>query len=284
VPPMSRAVETGVVNLSEVIDQLYRLPPDQFTAQRDSLASKAREEGDRPLSQAIRGLRKPTTGAWLANLLVRTHPDDVERALEIGSALRHAQLTLSGEGLRDLARQRREAVRALSATARELAGGLDHKVAGSSIVEFQETIEAALADEEMAHAVRSGMLVTGLHYTGLGLPTPATSKSPSRPARTAAGRRSARAPVGAGLRQAEHDAVEARRTLQASSQAASQAERELDRLRHRIVELERELNTLRETAKDATLRVSEMRRAQDAAAVAEQRASSIVSRLQGEKK
>ncbi|MCW2667516.1 MAG: hypothetical protein JWN57_2478, partial [Frankiales bacterium] len=64
-------------------EDLYALPPEEFTAARDAAARQARADGDRAGAAALKALRKPTAPAHLVNLLVRAEPDLVDQLLEL---------------------------------------------------------------------------------------------------------------------------------------------------------------------------------------------------------
>jgi hypothetical protein len=68
--------------------ELYQVTPTRFTATRDAMATEARDAGDRELASSLKKLRKPSVGAWLANLLVREQSGDVERLVNLGAELR----------------------------------------------------------------------------------------------------------------------------------------------------------------------------------------------------
>ena len=53
--------------------------------------------------------------------------------------------------------------------ARELARDAGQPVSGAAVLELEATLEAALADDAAAEALRSGRLTAGLRYSGLGL-------------------------------------------------------------------------------------------------------------------
>jgi hypothetical protein len=272
----------ALMDLSEVIDELYRLPPTEFTARRAHLTSQARGEGNRSLAESISKLRKPTSGAWLANLLVRERRDEVEAALGLGQALREAQAKLAGDELRGLAKQRHDHIDTLCRLAHQLAEGHAHKTAESSIAELQRTLEAATADEDMARALRSGMLTAALHYTGLGLPMTAPSEGASpTTARPTPGtrRRHGGATNVVALRQAEHAAAEATRKVKTLAQGLAKAERDLHELRGRIAGAERELANLQRAEREATKRAAEARNAIQVATAAERTATRTLARL-----
>jgi DNA repair exonuclease SbcCD ATPase subunit len=154
---------------SDVLDRLYQLPPERFVAARDEAVEAARRTGDRDTASAIAGLRRPTVAAWLVNLLARRRTELVDDLLELGEALRRAQRDLRGEELRELSTRRRAAVVGLVAEARKLA-----REAGRSgrenlpLTEVEATLSAALAEPELADAVRAGTLTKATGYAGFG--------------------------------------------------------------------------------------------------------------------
>ncbi|MGW5665410.1 hypothetical protein ACWEWG_36140 [Streptomyces sp. NPDC003758] len=96
-----------------VADELYGLPPGDFTPARDARVKAARAAGDRDLADQIRRLRRPTQAAWASNLLMREQPEEVQRLLQLGEALRQAQKDLDGEQLRELSAQQHQLTSAL---------------------------------------------------------------------------------------------------------------------------------------------------------------------------
>lgn len=147
---------------------LYALPPEEFVAARDALASEARSRGDKSVAAAVTKLRRPTVAAWLANLLVRERTAQIDRLGEIGDSLRQAQRELSGVQLRELAAARRSSVRALTEEAKALAVAAGHPPGDAALLQLEDTLNAALADPELAAQLRSGRLTASLKYTGFG--------------------------------------------------------------------------------------------------------------------
>jgi hypothetical protein len=107
--------------LDAVAEDLYGVPPEEFVAARTAARDDARTAGDRALATAIAALPKPTTAAWVCNLLVRRQPEEVAQLAELAELLRAAQVNLSGDQLRELGRQRNQLVAALARQARGLA-------------------------------------------------------------------------------------------------------------------------------------------------------------------
>jgi hypothetical protein len=165
---LKRGQDDGI-DLDTVADELYGLAPPEFTSRRDARAAEARKGGDKGLAAEIKKLRRPTTGAWLANLLARERPDQVGQLLDLGTALRQAQATLATDDLRRLSQERHGVLAALSKEAHELAGRHGQAVSDATAKEVEATLEAALADSDAGDALRTGRLTTGLRYFGLGL-------------------------------------------------------------------------------------------------------------------
>jgi len=221
----------------------------------------ARAAGNRALAAEIKQLRRPTTGAWLANLLVRRRGDLVVQLLTLGTALREAQATLQTDDLRRLSQQRHDLVSALAHEAQELAASKGQPVSGAVAQELEATLEAALADAGAADALRSGRLTTGLRYTGLGLVRPgevdaSAAAAPQQPGLDEADRALHQAQIA--LAEAEREAVEKERRL-------LEARQELDDCRQRVGDLENQLHELRATEEAAQRAVQQADEALEAA-------------------
>ena len=292
------------VNLEQVADELYALAPAAFTAARDEQASQARAAGDADLAAAVKKLRRPTVSAWLVNLLAREDGGQVDDLLELGQSLREAQRALDGDRLRDLSTQRRRLVAALTQEAQRLAAQAGQAVSAQGEREVQDTLEAALADQGMADAVRSGRLTKALSYAGLGegvgisdavavWPAPAArpprGPAPSRPARkgraapgdahetkeAARARREAEAAERArqeaeaaerNRQDAAEDAREAQAGLDEAEQEVTSARDKHQALQRQIDELERQLDQIQGESAQALRMLRQAERLRDVAA------------------
>ena len=181
--------------LAEVARQLYGLPPEEFTAARTAAVKEARAAGDRGLATQLGALRRPAVAAWAVNLLVRERASLVEQVTSMGDSLREAQAQLDGAALRDLTRQRRRLVAAVTAEVEAVAASHDHSLSPGAARQVEETVQAALVDPRAAEVVRSGLLVQPLSSTGvesvaevLGVPLPAAPAGSPSPSADAAGR------------------------------------------------------------------------------------------------
>ncbi|MCG5440325.1 hypothetical protein PSH25_004996, partial [Micromonospora sp. PSH25] len=87
---------------AELVQQLYRTPPDRFVAARDAAVAEARRAGDPATARQLARLRRPTVAAWLVNLLAIRRPELVADLVQLADALRVAQRELRGPRLREL--------------------------------------------------------------------------------------------------------------------------------------------------------------------------------------
>lgn len=143
------------------IDDLYALPLERFTPERDALAKELAADGDRAGAARVKALRKPVVAAWAVNALVREDPEGVRALIELGDSLRSAhRRAVSGgdvEPFRAATEERRRLVGELTRTSTailERAGG----AATATTDAIAGTLEAATVDEETAELVRVGRL------------------------------------------------------------------------------------------------------------------------------
>jgi vacuolar-type H+-ATPase subunit I/STV1 len=291
--------------LLAIADELYGLGLPEFTPARDARA-KAMKKDTPELAARVKGLRKPTTAAWVVNLLVRREAGQVGQVLEVGAALREAQANLAGDELRALTRQRRQLTAAVTARARAVAAEEGQKVTAAVSDQVEATLTAAILDADCARAVRSGLLVASLAATGVdtvdlgsavAVPdaldftaTPADAEPPARPELHVVpdpeADRKARAAARARVEEAEAELASAREALASAAAEVEELEArglqvqgEIDELRRRLAELEDQaeevdeaLEEAEDTRTEAEAAVAEATRERDAAAADEARA------------
>ena len=232
------------MDLDEVADELYETPPEDFVAVRKARQDEARDEGDKALAKEIGALPKPSAAAWVCNLLVRAHREEIENLVELGDLLREAQESLAGDQLKALDVQRRQLVSALTRQARAIAAEREHPVSTAVATQVEETLRAAMADPDAGQALLSGRLTSPMSYSGMGTtvsrpdlrlvqpPKPAPTKAPAKP------------PAKAAKRGAEDAAEHRRREREERERAAEEKRR-------------RELAEAREAADRATAEADE---------------------------
>ncbi|MEU1241607.1 hypothetical protein ABZ388_14725 [Micromonospora parva] len=155
---------------AELVQQLYRTPPDRFVAAREAAVAQARQAGDPATARELARLRRPTVAAWLVNLLAIRRPELVADLVQLADALRSAQRELRGPKLRELSAQRRAVVGSLVAEVRKLAAAEPDAPPANRLplAEVEATLNAAFSDVEVAEQVRAGRLLRAASYAGFG--------------------------------------------------------------------------------------------------------------------
>ena len=170
-----------------VADELYSLPPGEFVAARNARAKELAAAGNKAVGAEIRKLARPSPSAWIVNCLVRQNKSDVERLLSLRSSFQGAQRKGARDLLRELSVERQSIIEGLVTQGRDVAARAGQTMAPGVQGELERTLEAAVADEDAARAVRQGRLVRGLSHVGFGgLDLPAESgRAPTRTTGTA---------------------------------------------------------------------------------------------------
>ena len=240
---------SGPDPLEEAANRLYGLRPDEFTAARDSAAREAKQAGDRELAAALGRLRRPAVAAWAVNLLVRRQAALVGQVVELGEAFRQAQALLQGDALRDLTRQRRQLLSAVTAEARSLAADEGQRLSDAAARQVEDTLQAAMADPTAASAVLSGLLAQPLSSTGVESLGEALGVPPAGPVPGASeGTRPALRVVrdaGRPRREAEERVATAGAAVRAATSAYDRVAKERQKVQARVLQLEAELEELR---------------------------------------
>ena len=217
------------MDVDQITDELYRLPPADFTRARDAAATDLRKAGRRVEADRVKALRKPNAAAAAVNHLVHEHRAQVEDYLRAAAAMRDAQL--SGKG--DIAAATRRERELLERATR----------AGGEAV--RQSLQAAAVDEEAATELLAGRLERPLEPRGLGTllshVAPGARKEPKRAAVRKPDDRAARAKLReatAALTRARTAELEAREQHAAALKAVSRAE-------SAVVKAQRKLDSLR---------------------------------------
>jgi hypothetical protein len=245
------------VDLDEVADELYEVPPDEFVALRKARQDEAKDDGDRALAKEIGALPKPSAAAWVSNLLVRRHRDEIESLVELGDLLREAQENLAGDQLRTLNTQRSQLLSALARQAAALAREQGRPVSSSVAGQVEETLRAAMADPEAGQALLSGRLTSPMSYSGLGTTVLRPDLRLVHPPRSAATR--PERPKRETPRRAA-DAGERRRQREEEQRRAAEEQRcrELAEARRQAEDATAEAEEAEEAAETARVRAGEL--------------------------
>jgi len=157
------------VDFEEAADALYAAPAADFIATRNELAKQLKADGDQLGSTRLKAMRKPTVAAWVANLVARSLPDDLDDLLALGDEFREATADLDGDRLRDLTPKRHQLLDKVSKEAVRLAVDEGQKVSADVGQKLRETLDAALIDPAAGDALREGRLSSALRHVGFGV-------------------------------------------------------------------------------------------------------------------
>ncbi|MFE5503687.1 hypothetical protein ACFQ73_14085 [Amycolatopsis japonica] len=144
------------MDFDEVADELYAGDPAEFVAVRNQRAKEAKAAGDPALAERIRALRKPTLAATILNR--RAASPELAELAKLGDELRKAHSALAGEDLRKLAKRRQELVNRILRDERSMSESVSRDV--------EATLEAVVADPEVAALALAGRLSSGADSTG----------------------------------------------------------------------------------------------------------------------
>ena len=256
-------------SLEQVADELYGLPPGEFTEARDALVKRLRADKERDLANQVKGLRRPTVAAWALNQLVRNRRKDVGALLAAGEELREAQEQLVGGGDRSAfqraAAKERELVAKLARDAASLAA--EAGVGSSQGLEEKliSTLHAAALDEETAAELGAGRVLRERQaVAGFGggfdvapapsKPAPKRAKQATPPKEDAAKKERAAAAEAKAREELSAARLEERKAGRERDTAAKAAARAAERARkaeERAAETARRLDEAREELEEA---------------------------------
>jgi hypothetical protein len=236
------------------IDGLFDLPLDEFTAARNALAKRLKQDGDVGAAEQVRALPKPSVAAWAVNQLARREPEAVRSLLNVASRLRSAQeRSFKGERAADELRaaqaEEREIIRGLARAAEGVLKDVGRPASGTTLERVATLLRAAAVSD--ASALREGRLTGDVEASGFdafaGLEVPAKGR----------GRRGA---------QAGDDLAERRRQKRELEQRRKKLERRVRELEAKAEAAEREAERARKTAEEAEAGAAALRGEAEAAA------------------
>jgi hypothetical protein len=248
---------------------LYGLPLERFTEERNALVKSLRREGRRDLAAEVSKLRKPSVAAWAVNQLVRTQRREMEVLLDAGDSLQKAQADLVA-GKADAGRLRkavdaeRAALDELTEKARGLLSAEGHELKASTLERVSETLHAAALDEDARSSLQDGCLHRELRHVGLGPMAASTApRAESAAGQTGASTRGATTreddqdraaqPRTARLKAARKLEAEARRQMERAARDLKAAEDRRDRAADALRQAEETLVNAREAANQKQL-------------------------------
>ncbi|MFF3639408.1 hypothetical protein [Streptomyces sp. NPDC002250] len=185
---------------------------------------------------------------------MRDQPDEVQRLVHLGEALRRAHQDLDGEELRGLSAQQHQVTRALARQAGQLAARAGQPISDDTRQEVEDTLHAVLADPDAAQQWAEGRLTKPLSAPA-GFPTLSLQAAPSATVRRTD-------PVG---EVADPDAAPARdrkqqQRLEQARRQAADAERLLHDREADLATAQEKLSLAEEEQQQAEQRVDDLAR------------------------
>jgi hypothetical protein len=260
------------------LDELYAAKPEDFTALRTKLAAAAKKRGDADAAKRIAAARKPTTAAWIVNLLVLNDKQVKGRLTDLGERLRAAHAGMDGDHIRELTGEQRRLVNELTRTAVEEAELTEPSAALRDDV--TGTLQAAVADPDVA--ARLGRLTKAERWSGFGefgdtamvftatraKPKPEPEQPPEGPAKEEQRDDEGRA--------ARKQREEARAALAAAEQAKAEADDALSELQTDLAVARLRRDDARKRLQDAERTLTAAEDAYDKAKQASRDAAAVV--------
>jgi hypothetical protein len=246
----------GVISdVARAIDELYGVPPKDFSSARNAKAAALKAAGNAADAQTVRRLSKPSPFLWAANQLARLDPERVAHFVDVVHRVRRSQLSdprTAAEGMQAI----RTELQALTSRATEILAGAGYRVPTAGAARISNTVLGAAVDAALVDDLRHGRLAAELAAPGFEV---LAGIEPGRKLQLLrGGKASGRQPDAAEAKRAQDQAERARHAQEADARrrdaaeraaAADRAAEEVRDLEHRLAEARRKLrNAQREAA------------------------------------
>ena len=245
------------------LNRLYQLPPEQFVAERNSLAKRAGADG-----ADIRALPKPTAPVWAVNQLYWQQPEIYRALLDSAENLRATHKAVLGGrkgDLRAASRAHEEALERALKAALAIAGEgkrTPTDTARQAIGAILRALPAGDPPGRLRQAVTPGgfEILAGLPAGGRVVPGPA--RTSSQPAAQKSGKRGepAKNVDKAAVARAQREVEVASRSLAAAEQTARRVEFEAARAAREAEKVQRRIKRAREAIQAAQAELEEAER------------------------
>jgi len=277
-------------SLQAELERLYALPPPAFTAARDELAARLRQEGRRDDAAAVKALPRPTPSSWAVSRLMRLEATRFQALLAAGRQARQAQRQVTGGGraapaataarLRETLQSARNLIEELRRRGLELLAASGRPATAANADRLGADLQALAFTKGAENAIERGWLDHDLDAPGFevlaGLqaaagpaaarPRPREPVARAAPARPAPARATAAAPAGpaaaASHRREREELEQARLQLARDRHRArlANAEEEVRRAEAEAGRLAAAAAAAEQAAKDAGRRAAEAER------------------------
>lgn len=154
-------------NIDSDIDALFQVPLSEFTAARNELAKRLKNEGRALDAERVKALAKPPAPAWAVNQLYWQDPKSIERLLALGERVRKAQTgQLKNADLRELLDEKKEMTAALVAKAAAILEEGGHAASPDATRRVSATLESLAAWGDTEGLPKAGRLTADLEPPG----------------------------------------------------------------------------------------------------------------------
>jgi hypothetical protein len=143
---------------ARTLAELFRVPPEQFTAARNRLVAELRRAGKAPAAAAIARLPRPTLVVWAINQAAQQDRAAVDRLLAAADELKNAQLGRARTAVPVAAKAYHDAVAALVERSLGHAAGAGHATTAAARNRLTGTLMAAATDPALRQPLREGRL------------------------------------------------------------------------------------------------------------------------------
>ena len=242
-------------DVARAIDELYGVPPRDFSSARNAKAAALKAAGRDADAQAVRRLAKPSPFLWATNQLARQDPERVAHFVDLVRRVRQSQLRdprTAAEGMQTI----RAELQVLTNRATEVLAKAGYRVPGSGTARISNTVLGAAVDADLVDDLRHGRLAEELAAPGFEV---LAGLEPGRKLQLLRGGKSSERPRDpAAAKRADEQAARARRAQEAEARrreaeqraaAAERAAEEVRKLERQLADARRELrNAQREAA------------------------------------
>ncbi len=157
-------------SLDSEIGGLYHLPMGEFTAARNSLATRLKKAGDGDGARTVRALAKPSASAWAVTQLLGREPERMGELLAAGkearAAQRQAMAGRGGEAFREALERARRLVDELRREAEAILVAAGRGPSAPVVERLAADLQALAFLAGAAETIRRGYLETDLEAPG----------------------------------------------------------------------------------------------------------------------
>ena len=151
------------------VDDLFKLPPGEFTAARNALVIQLKKTGRNEHAAEVKALSKPPVSAWAVNQLYWRHRRPFDQLLAAGEKFRKAhasQLAGRSTDVRAPLEERREALSQLARTAAKLLEESGHPASPDAMRRIVTTLEALATYGSHPDVPKAGRLTDDIDPPG----------------------------------------------------------------------------------------------------------------------